>query len=312
VSTIVENAVETITAEHGLFRPFRLEVAKGSCLMNTNRCEKDGPCDRDVYALRFVDTSGKPIVAMLNYSCHPVSLGWQSNVVAPDFTATTCRQLQQAWGCPVFYFTGASGNIDPAGGLKADTTYTAGKGRMVADAIETTSFSKLPASNELKVATREIHLPYSVDSITPQAITDEVEAMGKLDGVSASWNDDYHRWEKETRRKLAEGKVKNYLPFHIGAVNMGGAILFFTQGEPFCEYQMELRKANPGKEILFIAYTNGQNSYLPSAYAYASSNPGYNYEKKEMHVYIGAPYPLSDKMPAVYSSGIEKMVREVE
>jgi hypothetical protein len=312
IHTVVSNAVEAITAERSRFVPFRLEIAKGSCLMNYNRCEKEGPCDRDVYALRLVDTKDKPIVALLNYSCHPVSLGWRSKVVAPDFTAAACTQLQQAWGCPVFYFTGASGNIDPAGGLKADTAYTAGKGKMVADAIAQSPFTKLPASDELKVVNREIDLPYQVDSITPEAIRAHVKSLGELGGVSDTWNDDYHRWEKSTLKKLAEGKVKNYLPFQVGAVNVGGAILFFTQGEPFCEYQMQLRQENPDREILFIAYTNGQNSYLPSAYAYASDNPGYNYEKKEMHVYIGAPFPLSERMPAVYSAGIAETVNEVK
>ena len=61
--------------------------------------------------------------------------------------------------------------------------------------------------------------------------------------------------------------------------------------------------------MLFIAYTNGQNSYLPSEHAYRVRK-GYEYEIEQMHVYIKAPYPLSEKMPSVYREGVIKTISD--
>lgn len=310
IRTIVDNAVATILADEASFLPFSMEIAKGECMMNGNRCEKDGPCDHDVYALKLLGKDGKPIAALLNYSCHPVSLNHRSVLVSTDFPGITCRQLSQAWQCPVFYFTGASGNIDPAGGLKADTAYTAQKGMMLAESIEKAPFRKLPAGSELKISGKEIHLPYQIDSITAEAVNAHVEQFVQWKGVSDTWVDDVYRWQKRTLQKLTDGEVKNYLPFRIAAVNMGGVLLFFTQGEPFCEYQQFLRKSLPGRDVLFIAYTNGQNSYLASKYAYTAK--GYDYETRQMHVYIDAPFPLSDRMPDVYEAAIKDIVETVK
>lgn len=308
---IIDNAVAAIKASSTLYKPFTLEVAKGFCEMNSNRCEKNGPIDRDVYALRLIDKAHKPIVALLNYSCHPVSLNWRSMVVSNDYTGYTCEALAKKWGCPVFFFTGASGNVDPAGGLKADTLYTQTKGQMLSDAIIGAKFKSIKTNNALRLANKELHLPYQADTVTEDALNKHVETLLSMSGVSESWKDDVKNWQKRTIKKIREHQVQNYLPFHIGAVNIGGVILFFTQGEPFCEYQMELRKQFPKRQILFNAYCNGQNSYLPSQYAMDSTNKGYDYEKKEMHVYIDAPFPLSEKMPEYYEKGIHDIVETV-
>ncbi|MDR3060892.1 MAG: neutral/alkaline non-lysosomal ceramidase N-terminal domain-containing protein [Dysgonamonadaceae bacterium] len=310
IKTIVNNAVTAILADERVYQPFSLEIAKSGCNMNTNRCEKNGPCDRDVYALKFIDKKGRPIVALLNYSCHPVSLDYRSLVVSADFPGVTCNLLSEEWKCPVFYFTGASGNINPAGGLKADTAYTEMKGRMLAESIKNAPFEKLSQTNVLKTVNKEIHLPYQIDSITADAVKAHVEQIIRWKGVSGTWVNDVYRWQERTLEKLSNKEVKNYLPFQIAAVNVGGVILFFTQGEPFCEYQQFLRKTAPGRNILFIAYTNGQNSYLPSRHAYGAD--GYDYETKQMHVYIDAPFPLSDKMPDIYETAMKNMIEALK
>jgi hypothetical protein len=61
--------------------------------------------------------------------------------------------------------------------------------------------------------------------------------------------------EKERLKSCAHGKTKDYLPFEVAAANVGGLIMFFTQGEPFNEYQSGLRKEFAGTPLMFIAYT---------------------------------------------------------
>ncbi|MBQ5517179.1 MAG: family 20 glycosylhydrolase [Bacteroidales bacterium] len=135
--------------------------------------------------------------------------------------------------------------------------------------------------------------------------------FGHYQQPASAWVDDVNYWAKYTIEDIEAGLVENTLPFYVEAVNLGGVVLFFTQGEPFMEYQVALRERFPDTPLLFIAYTNGQNSYLPSKTAFEDTSGKYDYEVKQMHVYIGAPYPLSERMPDVYLDGITDIVREV-
>ena len=315
-SHIIANAVKAVK-DDAAFQPFTIEVGEGSSNININRGEKDGPIDRTVFAARFLNMfTGKPIVSLINYSCHPVSLGPGSQVTSSDFPGVVMRELNKAWGCDIFYYSGAQGNVDPAGCPQSKIEVTEKIGKQMADDILAIKFSKLPANNfcgkdvTLKIVNNEIKLPFQVSKVTEEAINHLADSTSKWGvTVSQTWKDDVEGWRKGEIAKLRAGKTKDYLPFEVAAVNVGGLVMFFTQGEPFNEYQSGLRKEFAGTPLMFIAYTNGQNSYLPSAHAYTVK--AYDYEKDQMHVYIHSPYPLSPKMTTTYEEGIAETVKEV-
>lgn len=304
---LVENAVKTIT-DDASFRPFRMETGKAQTSINGNRCEKGtGPVDREVDVVRILEKDGTPIVSIMNLACHPVCMGAGSLLVSPDYPGVAGKILKEAWGGDVFQLTGAAGNMDPALGPKR-VEYAEECGRSLADSILTIKFKPVKASGEFKVVNDTVALPFRIDKVTPEAVAahaDEIAGWDKT--VSASWKEDVEGWKELILGRFAEGEVKSALDFTMGAVNIDGVIFFFTQGEPFCEYQMTARGSFPGRTVIFAGYTNGQNSYLPSAHAY-EYRKGYEYEIDQMHVYIKAPYPLSDKMPQVYSDAIQKTI----
>lgn len=305
--TVVRNAVQTANDKKA-FIPFTIETGKGESHINCNRREKDGPCDHDVYLAHFLDKKGKPIVSLLNFACHPVSLNHRSLVVSTDFPGITVEELSKEWGNGIFYFSGAAGNVDPCGPLKADTAYTQTRGMELADAVRNIQTEKIKKSHVLRVSNMEVKLPFRVPGITPEIVNAHADEIKQWNAFG-TWQNDVERWRSATLEKIAKGEVKNWLPFEIASVNIGGLVLFFSQGEPFNEYQTLLRENNPGIPLFFIAYTNGQNSYLPSKYAF--ERDAYEYEKEQMHIYIGAPYPLSDEMPVVYEMAIKQVVNNV-
>ena len=309
---VVENAVAAI-ADDAAFRPFEMEIGHGTSDINYNRCDREGFCNKDAYVLRLVDPgSRKPLVSLVNYSCHPVSLGPASYKVSPDFPGFSCDSLSKAWGGEVVHFTGASGNADPAYGIKADVEAAERNGWQLATDLKDIAFRKVPFDGSFTLKNSRIDLPYRADTITVDLIRQHVaEVTQWKNTVSASWVDDVNYWAKYTIEDIEAGLVENTLPFYVEALNLGGVVLFFTQGEPFMEYQVALRERFPDTPLLFIAYTNGQNSYLPSKTAFEDTSGKYDYEVKQMHVYIGAPYPLSERMPDVYLDGITDLVREV-
>ena len=307
--TLVANAVKTIT-DDAAFQPFKMEVGKAQTSINGNRCEKEtGPVDRDVYVVRFLDKGGKPVVSIVNLACHPVCMGSRSLLVSSDYPGVCGKILREAWGGDVFQLTGAAGNMDPARGPKM-VEYAEECGACLADSLMNIKFEKVGSSSEFKVVNDTVSLPFRIPEITPEAISGHAEEIAKWDRtVSATWKDDVAGWKDQMLERYAQGKVHNTLDFTMGAVNIRGIVFFFTQGEPFCEYQMEARSKFPGRTVIFAGYTNGQNSYLPSAHAY-EYRKGYEYEIDQMHVYIKAPYPLSEKMPEAFAGAIEKTITE--
>ena len=306
---LVENAVKTISDEAS-FRPFKMELGKAQTSINGNRCEKGGPVDRDVYVVRFLDTKGQPIVSIVNLACHPVCMGPKSLLVSSDYPGVYAKILKEAWGGDVFQLTGASGNMDPEKGPKMKE-YAEECGRCLADSLLKIKFEKVRPTGEFKVVNDTVGLPFRILEVTPEAVEAHAAEISQWDKtVSASWKDDVQGWKEQILSRFSSGDVQSALNFTMGAVNINGVIFFFSQGEPFCEYQMGARSHFPGKNVIFAGYTNGQNSYLPSAHAY-EYRKGYEYEIDQMHIYIKAPYPLSDTMPEVYAAAIDKTINEV-
>ena len=307
--TIISNAVKCITSESD-YKPFHLEIAEGSAYINYNRCETAGPVDRTLYAAKIVTAEGKPICAFYNYACHPVSMGPESLLLSSDYSGVARGIISKKWGCEVFQLTGAAGNMDPVGGSQKKE-HAEVIGTQLAEILSSLKFKKVKRDNVLKFATGKAELPYLIDNITVDAIKAHADEISGIKTDFPSFPSDVRRWEAEILGRLEKGPIKNTLDFNLSAVNIDGVIFFFTQGEPFCEYQMDVRKAFPSEMIFFAGYTNGQNSYLPSEHAY-QFRKGYEYEIEQMHIYIKSPYPLSPRMPEVYRKGTINTINKVK
>ena len=309
VETIISTAVKAIT-EEASYQEFSLEIAKGKTEINRNRCEKTGPVDHDLYAAKVVDKKGKPICAFFNVACHPVSMGHISYMLSSDYSGVARREITKDWGCEVFQLTGASGNMNPVGPEK---TFEQAEiiGGMLYESLKTLEFEAVPSTGLLRFARGKAELPYSIEEVTAEAVKAHADDLVEnMKTVFPRFARDVRGWEAEILERFENGPVKSKLDFDMAALNLDGIIFFFTQGEPFCEYQMEAREAFPGKTVFFAGYTGGQNSYLPSAHAFATRK-GYEYEIEQMHIYIKAPYPLSEKMPESYKEAVFQTIASV-
>jgi hypothetical protein len=305
VATVVGNAVKTI-GEKG--KPFALEVGKGETLINGNRCEKEGPVDHNVYVARFLQ-HGKPVVSIVNLACHPVCMGPGSYLLSSDYAGVNARYLSEAWGGEVFQLTGAAGNMDPALGPKR-VDYAEQCGKELSDALKDIPFEKVSSKGILRLVNDTVDLPYQIAEVTPEAVTRHADSLAATARTTfPRFADDVMNWKDEILERFDNGPVPSKLRYHLHGLDVDGIVFFFSDGEPFCEYQMEARAAFPDRTVFFAGYTNGQNSYLPSEHAY-EVRKGYEYEIEQMHVYIKAPYPLSERMPSTYREGVIRTIRE--
>ena len=308
LEAIVNNAVKVICDESA-FRPFTMEIAQGETAINVNRCEAGGPRDGALYAVRFVDSGGRPICALINLACHPVCMGAESLLASSDYSGVARLAVAEEWCCEVFQLTGASGNMDPRGGCRL-YDHAEAMGRELSDTLKSLKFKDYDGDGGLAVASLQVGLPYAAQEITPQLIRSHADSLSRVTTEFPDFAQDVRAWEGRVLEKIEAGGLENKLSFNITAVNIGGLIFFFTQGEPFCEYQVALREAFPERKIIFAGYANGQNAYLPSQHAFAV-HKGYEYELDLMHVYIGSAFPLSDCAPAAYSSAARAAVQSV-
>ena len=309
VEAIIANAVKAITDEAS-YKGFSLEIAKGMTEINRNRCEQTGPVDHALYAAKVVDKKGNPICAFFNVACHPVSMGHISFMLSSDYSGVARREISKDWGCEVFQLTGASGNMNPVG---PESTFEQAEiiGGMLYESLKSLDFEAVPSQGLLKFARGKAELPYSIEEVTAEAVKAHAnDLVENMKTVFPRFARDVRGWEAEILERFNNGPVKSKLDFDMAALNLDGILFFFTQGEPFCEYQMEAREAFPGKTVFFAGYTGGQNSYLPSAHAFATRK-GYEYEIEQMHIYIKAPYPLSEKMPESYKEAIFQTIAAV-
>ena len=305
VATVVGNAVKTI-GEKG--KPFALEVGKGETQINGNRCEKEGPVDHNVYVARFLQ-HGKPVVSIVNLACHPVCMGPGSYLLSSDYAGVNARYLSEAWGGEVFQLTGAAGNMDPALGPKR-VDYAEQCGKELSDALKDIPFEKVSSKGILRLVNDTVDLPYQIAEVTPEAVTRHADSLAATARTTfPRFADDVMNWKDEILERFDNGPVPSKLRYHLHGLDVDGIVFFFSDGEPFCEYQMEARAAFPDRTVFFAGYTNGQNSYLPSEHAY-EVRKGYEYEIEQMHVYIKAPYPLSERMPSTYREGVIRTIRE--
>ena len=308
-ATVEDLAVSTITDDKA-FRPFTIEAGKCTTDINGNRCEKDGPCDHDVYAFRLLDKSGKPICAFFNISCHPVCMGPKSYLVGADYSGVARGVISEKWGCEVFQLSGAQGNVDPARGPRK-VEYCEECGNSLAASLSGIEFEPFEMNGELKLFSNTVSLPYRKPEVRAADIHALADSL-RADAVTSfpRFASDVTGWEAQMTEGMGEDEVIRSLDINLTGVNVGGLLMIFTQGEPFCEFQIQTRASFPEKTVIFAAYTNGQSAYLPSSRAF-EVRKGYEYELEQDFVYTKAPYPMSSNLPRVYLEGIFKTLANV-
>ncbi len=308
VATVIDLAVKTICDDKA-YRPFTIETGKCITSIAHNRCEEAGPINRDVYAVRFLDKKGRPICAFFNMACHPVCMGAKSYLLGGDYSGVARQIISEKWGCEVFQISGAQGNLDPAEGPK-DYEYAERAGKALADSLATVEFKPFELDGTLKLVTGVTKLPFRIPEVTVNDVhylADSLRESAKT--AFPRFADDVTRWEEQMEEEIGDKTIKS-CDYNMSAFNLGGLVFFFTQGEPFCEYQTATRAAFPDKTVIFAGYTNGQSLYVASQRAF-DVRKGYEYELEQDCVYAKVPYPMSSQMPRAFQEGIVKTIAGV-
>ncbi|MBX3070370.1 MAG: neutral/alkaline non-lysosomal ceramidase N-terminal domain-containing protein [Thermomicrobiales bacterium] len=299
-------------------QPARIGSGVGSCSISVNRRFQrpedgavivgrnwDGPVDHDVNVLRIDTLDGEPLVAVVNYPCHPITVGWDNELITPDYPGAVRQTVEANTGATCLFLQGAAGDIGPVRGvarnganeykrlgailgLEASRVWLETSSRPKQDRYEGTLESGAPLAiytdeflaepdRTIRVANRTMSLP--LRQLPPP---DEMQAafaanLAELTELRAN-NGDPEEIKLVTMRckrtamraELAKGvQGHTHRDVEAQAIAIGDDIVIVAvPGEPFVQIGLDVRGASPYRTTLFSGYANIGWSYIPMAEAY--------------------------------------------
>ncbi len=272
--------------------PCRIGVGYGDVRIGINRRERTadgriilgqnpgGPYDPRVTVLRADTVDGRPLAAVLNCACHPVSQGAHCTQLSADFPGTARTLLEEQTGAMCLFLQGAAGNINPLL-MGWDWTHLAHLGLPLGAEATRVYWSIQPSVEETKggldIARSRLDLP----PILPGSVAEGREAVAALeverDRLGAA-GEAGGLWWAERRLARARQGLDSLLggpsvppvPAELSALRLGHSVgLVTAPGEIFTETGRSIVARSPFPHTLYASYTDGSVWYVPTRAAYA-------------------------------------------
>src|SRR5271163_696623 len=158
---IVEGAVAALKGAKANVQPAVATWGQGRCDLARNRdlvldsetflcgVNPEGPSDDTVLVGRITDLGGKIIATLVNYACHPVSLGGGNKLISPDYDGAMREVVERdTGGAPCYFLHGASGDMTPLRSYESDPAIADQNGRQLGYAALSTLTGMLPPEQE--------------------------------------------------------------------------------------------------------------------------------------------------------------------
>jgi neutral ceramidase len=214
------------------------------------------PVDPSVGVIRFDRIDGSPLAILVHYSCHPVVFGPDNLNYSADYPGEMRRYIEHEMGGTAFFLQGAPGDINPY----YDKT------PLIEDAVNVMKQTGQKLGAEAVRVAKAIHTVAPPDA-RMQSKTVIVPSRNRwnLEKLSPLIQERYHLDARRSARLLADNMQ---LPVTTLLVRLGGPdqdLAFVGMpGEPFVEFQMQLRARSPLPNSFLIGYTNGYFAYFPT------------------------------------------------
>jgi hypothetical protein len=255
----------------------------GTVVVGLNPAEK---ADDTLLVGRITDAAGKILGTLVNYACHPTSLGGGNQLISPDYVGAMRETIEQGTGgAPCAFLHGASGDLTPRRSFEAGVEAADQNGREIGHAALAALASMFPPGVMLayagieesgaKLAKWRQEAVEANSSIATRRVSVRLDLVDmpsreELQRDIASATEEYVR--ERLRRKLAlretvgDGEAADF-PFTVW--QLGDAFVVALPAEAHSPFQMELRRRFPGNAIAVLNIVNGYLSYIPPRADYA-------------------------------------------
>jgi hypothetical protein len=289
------------TARAGAFTGV-LSWSYGTCGLAVNRDAVDAPSGRGVCGLNFdrpaddtllvgriTDVGGRIRGVIVNYACHPVSLGGANQLMSPDYVGAMRETVERESGGTCVFLHGASGDLTPRRSYEGTVIAAEQNGRELGYAALTTLSGMLPPAQRLEYGGIEesgtalgiwrigakpgLRADLASSLVEVRLPLKELPAADVIRARISACTERYELERLERMLAIRErlGNATNgCLPVTVWRA--GDAFLVATAGEPYSRFQVALREAFPQAAVAVLNLTNGATNYLPEASAYGQDN----------------------------------------
>jgi len=261
----------------------------------------NGPVLKETDVVTIKDDESE-IAVLFSYAAHPVSVHSTSTEFSADFPGYAVRYIQSKYprSIPVF-LQGCAGNINST--LRGGYEGAELDGKKLGDAVlKSAENSKKIDPTPIFYAQRNFYLPFrDIDVETAGLIIKRIDESFKTlkennpDFKQSMSQMDIVKWAQRLKF-IAENKASHPgLPFQAQALALGKslAIIAFPD-EVFVDYALYIKEHSPFEQTIVLGYTNGSESYIPSAEAFYLGG----YETGYAQQAYGQPFltPACDKI----------------
>jgi hypothetical protein len=276
-----------------------LSWAYGRCGLAFNRDARDAASGRDICGLnlqekaddtllvgRVTDMAGKITATIVNYACHPVSLGGGNRLLSPDYIGSMRELMQkETGGAPCIFLHGASGDLTPRRSYESNVATADQNGRELGYAALSTLASMFPPGQQLEYSgIEESGTPLGVWRLkTKQSVSQELSSqlvttaltvrnMPTREQIRAKLATATERYEIEVlertlgRREQVGDAAENEFRFTICRV--GDAFIVSTPAEAYSRFQVDLREKFPQTAVAVLNLSDDTTTYLPKPTAF--------------------------------------------
>jgi hypothetical protein len=311
---LIDKTVGAIVQANADLRPVHLHGAHGAGTINMNRRVRaagglpaavgrnpEGFVDRDLAVVRVDDARGKPLAIIVNYACHGTVMGFENNVISPDWIGPMRNVVERALpGARCLFFQGAAGNQGPVEGFTGDLSVAHRLGSVLGHQaaaialgvdtvrreprfegfVESTAYQAKqpwrvlgPRDAMLEFATRIIEVPrrkYSADDLDEiqRLVSDARAKLKEAEGSGEAWQ----RHQANARLRRFSDLLRKWqlpydptpIPIQVQILRIGEVAIVAMPGEPFAEIGAAIRKASPFSVTMVCGYSSGAGGgYMP-------------------------------------------------
>lgn len=283
--------------------------------IGANRRPHGGPLDDRVTVVRFDDRAGAPIATLVNYGCHPTTLGPDNLLYSADYPGVMRRELSQRMRGVTMFTTGPQGDVNPGGYSPEGSmvgvvvpwrTFESAEryGRLLADVAAEVHARLVPApaqrvwamSQLLDLARKPLPEPVAARLAAEAASTTAVVLREADSSVDAT----YHAavaaaYAHLSARQAARHASRDSVALRVSALGMGPLTHIGVQGELFVTLGQRIRAELGGDTTCVAALCDGTVGYIPTADAFAEGG----YEPNASVLRAGEGERLVDEIVAL-------------
>ena len=309
--------------------PAILSWAYGRCALAYNRDAVDPASGRDICGLnlsvkaddtllvgRIASADGKLKGTIVNYACHPVSLGGGNKLISPDYIGAMREVVERETGGTCVFLHGASGDLTPRRSYESTPDAADQNGRELGYAALAVLAGMFPPGQQLQYqGVEESGTPLGIWRLTDKPDLNKIlrahleqttlllKDLPSCEELQAQLKTETERYaierlERNLARRIMVGDGKDY-GFFFTVWRLGDAFLVSTPSEAYSQFQVDLRARFPGTTVAVLNATDGSTSYLPLPSAFKT-------DVYQARVAIYAPGSL-ERVTTLASQAVEEL-----